>query len=65
MILVKCGKCKRVSVEISKEKAIEDKCLEAVKECMCGNSYENFLDFKGKDLPLGITLETILRRTHG
>lgn len=63
MIYVKCNKCKRVAVEVSKEEATREDYLEAAKECSCGNSYNNFTSIIDTSiLPQGITLEAILRK---
>ena len=63
MTLVKCNKCKRISVEISKIKAEAEGFLDAIMECDCGNTYKNFSEVLNVDsLQKGITLSTILGR---
>jgi len=63
MILVKCDKCKWVAVEVSEEKAKEEGYFESAQECsMCGNSYNNFSETSGKEVPDGSTMTVILRR---
>jgi len=61
MFYAKCNKCKRVCIEVSKEDAAEEGYLEEAKQCMCGNSYNNFTkDFDIEKVPNGVTLGVIL-----
>lgn len=63
MITARCNKCKRVSVEISREEAEKGGYLKNIIECDCGNSYKNFSE-NTKILPVGVTLSSILRREN-